>query len=366
MRCFTITNNISISDEEFESQYYIKLPNDIYDDLSISNEELTILSLMYRNYMQYKKLAICSMQMLAEYMKYDSGGNHKIISRIKIIIGELIENKYITRMCDLSYKDISLSDINKDTMFYVEIPEPLSTLYFKVFDRDIDSIYEYLQDKKLNKFGIIRYYTACCRVSNNDACIGYLTQGKLKKLVSDSRTIQKYNNILQDELNLIIYNNSYLTPDKHYCTTFIGKYDDDKNFNRQLAVEVSSKGLIHTDKIKSNERRSKKQEINNIDAEKDKARIKELEEKLKQYEELKYVPKDKEEVLVEPEHKPKGLQNKKPLPLPSIRGDEEETYVSSKDDSAFIEEMGWKPEPNPEVDFSEFIDWDDEDDELFS
>ena len=363
----TITNNILKEEDEFASQYYIKLPNNIYDDLSISNEELTILSLMYRNNMQYKNLAICSMQMLADYMKYDPKNNHKIMSRIKDIIGELIENKYITKMCDLSYEEIVLSEINKDFMFYVEIPTPLETLYFKVFDKNIDAIFDYLQDKKLNKFSMIRYYIACCRVSNNDASIGYLTQGKLKKLVSDSRTIQRYNNILQDELELIIYNNSYLTPDKHYCTTFIGKYDDEVNFNKQLAVEVSAKGLIHTDKINSNKKRKLTQEINNIDVTKDKARIKELEEKLKQYEALQYKPIVKEDIAKDfrpvAERKGKGLQNNKKIV-------EEKEELDEMSDSEFIKEMGWEIETEENaddvVDFSEFVDWSEEDERLFS
>ena len=292
------------------------------------------------------------MQMLADYMKYDPKSNHKIIPRIKTIIGELIENKYITKMCDLSYEEIALSEINKDFMFYVEIPEPLSTLYFKVFDKNMDAIFNYLQDKKLNKFSMMRYYIACCRVSNNDASIGYLTQGKLKKLVSDSRTIQRYNNILQDELNLIIYNNSYLTPDKHYCTTFIGKWDDEENFNKQLEVEVGVKGLVHTDKIKSNERRSVKQEINHLVSEKD-IRIKELEEKLKQYEELQYKPPvdDSEDAMdFRPvaERKGKGLQNKKKV----VKDD-----IEDMSDIELIEEMGWD---------KDLIDWSGEDEELFS
>ena len=295
------------------------------------------------------------MQMLADYMKYDPKNNHKIMSRIKNIINELIENEYITKMYDLTYKEIVLSDINKDFMFYVEIPKPPDTLYFKVFDRNMDSIFNYLQDKKLNKFSMLRYYIACCRVSNNDASIGYLTQGKLKKLVSDSRTIQRYNNILQDELQLIVYNNNYLTPDKHYCTTFIGKYDDEVNFNKQLATEVSAKGLIHTDKVKSNERRSVKQEINNIDIEKDKERIRELEAKLRQYEELQYKEKPKDDnTYIEQKPKPKGLQNKKKV------------VGRAGDDSEFIKEMGWDNEILEEsADFTEFIDWDEEE-ELFS
>ena len=236
------------------------------------------------------------------------------------------------------------------------------TLYFKVFDKNIDTIYDYLQDKKLNKFSMIRYYIACCRVSNNDASIGYLAQGKLKKLISDSRTIQRYNIILQDELELIIYNNSYLTPDKHYCTTFIGKWDDRKNFNAQLEIEVSSKGLIHTDKISSNKRRSVQQKINNIVMSEEEirdARIKELQKLLDEKEKLEYKPKD---YIVEEKEKPeksKGLQNKKPLPLPKIYDENEDPFGA--DDSSFIEEMGWNSE-------EDFIDWadDDDDDDLFS
>jgi len=133
---------------------------------------------------------------------------------------------------------------------------------------------------------------------------------------------------LQDDLHLIRFNNSYLTPDKHYCTTFIGNWDDEVNFNYQLQIEVSSKGLIYTDKVKSNVKRSVKQKINNILSEKD-IKIKELEEKLKQYEELQYKEKElvKENEPVEIKPKGIGLQNRKPLPLPKIYDNEDEPDI---------------------------------------
>ena len=158
----------------------------------------------------------------------------------------------------------------------------------------------------------------------------------MKKLITDSRTIQRYNKILQDDLHLIRYNNNYLTPDKHYCTTFIGNWDDEVNFNYQLQIEVSAKGLIYTDKVKSNVKRSVKQKINNILSEKD-IKIKELEEKLKQYEELQYKEKKlveevKENKFIKPISKDIGLQNRKPLPLPKIYDNEPDIFEDPFED----------------------------------
>lgn len=268
---------------------YIKLSNDIYDNLNLTNEELTILILLYRNYMQYKSVSICSIQMLCDYMRINISNNRKIISVVKDIIIQLVDKDYITNIYDLYYDEIDSlifdSIVNKDYIFYAELPEPPESNYFVVYDNEINHIFKELASKNLNKFNLIRYFIACRRVSNNDSNFGYLTQTKLKQLINDSRTIQRYNKILQDDLHLIRYNNNYLTPDRHYCTTFIGKYGDDDNFNRQLQIEVGAKGLIYTNKTKSNIKRSQKQKINHLinDSDKD-TKIKELEDKLKEYE----------------------------------------------------------------------------------
>ena len=328
-------------------EYYVKLPNDFYDNLSISNEEMTVLILLYRNYQQYKNLGLCSIQIICDLMRINVSNNRKLISTIKDTIIELMNKGYIIKLYNLYCKDhdnngnkLSINSIikDKDSTFYVELIPPPENGYFKIFDEEINYIFEELASKNLNKFNIIRYFIACRRVSGNDSKFGYLTQGKLKQLVTDSRTIQRYNKILQDDLHLIRYNNSYLTPDKHYCTTYIGHWDDEANFNRQLETEISGKGLIYTDKTQSNERRTVQQKINNIDN----LTLEELEELIKKKKELEYKLVVKDDEISVTNIKGIGLQNKKqkPLPLPKIYkedndkpdifedlfGDEEENY----------------------------------------
>lgn len=242
---------------------YVKLQNDWYDSLHITNEELTILTLLYRNYIHYQSISLCSLEMLSNCLYINSNSNKKIINSLKYTINSLQEKEFITNLYDLHYNLIEISDItNKNYVFYTELIPPPEEKYFIVKNFEVDKIFESLQGSNLSKFNLFRYFVACRRVVNNDSSFGYLTQGKLKQLVNDSKTIQKYNHLLQDELQLIRYNNNYLTKEKHYCTTFIGIYDDKKSFDKQVEFMVESQGLIYTDKIISNKRRSVTQQIN--------------------------------------------------------------------------------------------------------
>lgn len=316
------------------NDFYVKLPNDIYDNVNITNEELMVLTLLYRNYIHYKNISICSIQMILDYMKYDTGKNHKIITIVKDAIKGLMDKKYICNLYDIYYNEITSDNLipNKFSLFYIELIPPPDDNYFKVYDKDINLILDYIEGTKTSKFNIIRYFIACKRVSNNSSNFGYLTQGKLKKLVNDSRTIQKYNKILQDDLHLIRYCNDYLTKEKHYCTTFIGKYDDENNFNNQVQAEIDVQGLIHTDKVISNKKRSYKQKINKIEdnIEKD-VRIKELEEQLEkyknEYDKLQYKESKKKEVKYFGEPEPKQFN------------DEDEEDMREIDLIALLDEM---------------------------
>jgi len=322
-----MSNNSEVEEIENDmatpEDYYVKLPNPIYDDLSISNEELTILTLLYRNYQQYKSIGISSIDILAKLMFVDASRNRKIVDTIREAITGLVEKEYILELYDLHYELISTDDLSKDTLFFVKLIKPLENYYFKVFDKHLDKIFDYVQSTNIGKFSLIRYYIACCRVSNNQACFGYLSQTKVKGLVNNSKTIQRYNKILQDDLHLIRYNNSYLTEDKHYCTTYIGHWDDEANFNRQLETEISGKGLIYTDKTQSNERRSVQQKINNIEKNPNDFTLDELRELLKEKEALEY---KETEPIVEGFTKGIGLQNKKPLPFPKVYEEDENPY----------------------------------------
>jgi len=273
---------------------FIKLPNDIYDDVNITNEEITILILLLRNYNERRSVAMCSVQMICDYMRIDVSNNRNLVTVIKESLTKLKDKGYIIKIYNLCDEDCDENNVeftfkliikNKNTLFFVELLEIPTTSYFKVYNRDVNLIFKHFQHNNLNKFNLIRYFIACCRVSSNSKNFGYLTQNQLNGLVTDSRTIQKYNNILQDDLNLIVYNNDYLTLEYKYCTTYIGKYYAKDNFNRQLKLEVIKKGLTHTNKSTSNLRRSLMQQINNAHGE-------ELIELEKQYKELEYKSKE--------------------------------------------------------------------------
>jgi hypothetical protein len=313
------------------NENFIMLPNSIYDDLSISNEEITVFVLMYKHYQLSKSIGLCSIQAIASMMKIDTSNNRGMVLKIRDSIKGLVDKNYIIKFYDLSDEEITFEEatISKDSLFQIELIRPPEDHFFKLYDKDIIHIFNQLHGENISKFNIIRYFIACKRVSHNTSNFGYLTQGKLKKLITDSRTIQRYNKILQDELHLIRYNNSYLTPDKNYCTTYIGNWDDEENFNHQLKIEVSSKGLKHTNKIKSNKKRSIQQKINNIDN----LSIIELEELLKKKKELEYkeIIKDRDKkndnsITYDNKSNPKGLENKKlkPLPLPILSKNEQE------------------------------------------
>lgn len=262
-----IIHNININNGKYIKsrfdKYFIRIPIEWYDNLDITNEELTILMLMYKNYIEFGSVSICNIEMLCEYMYIDSNSNKRIISNIKNTISSLLEKRLITDLYNLHYENIIVDDIkNKNKFFYVKLPVPLEDSYFIIYEHELDMIFNYLKNSNLSKFNLIRYFMACRRVCSNKNNFGYLAQSKLKRLITDSRAIQKYNKVLQDDLHLIRYNNSYLTKDGKYHTTFIGLYDDEVNFNSQLKFEVDRQGLVYTDKINSNTKRSITQQIN--------------------------------------------------------------------------------------------------------
>jgi len=264
-------------------------------------------------------------------MYIDSNSNKNIIRIIKDTIESLIEKGYITKLYDIHYniinsidnikdiKDVKENKKNKEEgknkhnikndIFYVELAEePPANNYFQIQDIDIDIIFKYLQNVNINKFSLIRYFIACKRVSNNNN-FGYLTQGKLKQLVNHSNTIQRYNKILED-LQLIRFNSNYLTAEKHYCTTFIGDYNNDM-FDKMVQEEAKNRGYILTDKTKANEKRSSKQKINNINkkinddtiiAEKD-IEIEKLKAEVEKYKSMQYVDHKKQEEKIIQEDK---------------------------------------------------------------
>jgi len=158
---------------------------------------------MYRNYIENKGISLCSINMIVKIMRFDAQKNHDIIPIIKDAITKLIDKKYITEIYDLYSNNITTCDINKDTIFYVKMIKPPEDNYFIVYDREINYILQELESEKISKFNIIRYFISCCKFLNNNSDNNILTQDKVRNLVNDLKTFQKYNEILQDKLKLI-------------------------------------------------------------------------------------------------------------------------------------------------------------------
>ncbi|NFO98131.1 hypothetical protein FDC62_07905 [Clostridium botulinum] len=241
-------------------EYYITLKNELHISNDITNEELVILALIKRNYSPIKEVSIASINILMNYM-YILNRNSNMIKIIKSSINGLMFKGYIKQIMDLHYSPIEFDTIKNSDVFYIEIENDFDN-YFCIYDYDLDKIFNYLHNTNIDRFAFVRYYIAIQRVINNNAKFGWLTQSSIKNIINHSKTISKYNKILADELNLIIYNNNYITQDRHYCSTYFGKYGDDINFNKQLQIEIGAKGLVYTDKINSNIKRSNTQKKN--------------------------------------------------------------------------------------------------------
>lgn len=280
--------------------YFIMIDNDLFDSKNILPIEFTLLILVKRNLMYNKNLALCSLSLIYNYMHLSTKTNQRLYIPLKEALSKLIEKKLCQGIYDLAYNQISIESIvDKDYLFYVEfppIPEEYSN-FFMVMDNDIDKIFKHLTNTNIDKFSLVRYYIAICRVINNEHHFGYMAQSVMSDVISDSRTVGRYNKILQDELHLIRYCNNYVSKDKHYCTTYFSDYKDDNLFYALVVGDAESKGLVYTDKVKSNKKRSLKQKINNLCSVVDiEAKIKaEYEAKLTalkaEYEAAQYKPK---------------------------------------------------------------------------
>jgi hypothetical protein len=277
------------------NEFHIVLKNSLYNDSSISNVEVVILSLLNKNYNTAKEVSLCSVNILLDYM-YCKHTNSRIAADIREGLANLIATKVI-EIIDLHYEPIEFKDILNNNLFYVRIPKVLDTEgYFKILESDVDKIFKKLALTNINKFGLVRYFIAIQRVISNEKSFGWLPQSKVREFVGESKTVSKYNNLLMDELKLIRYNNNYITPERSYCSTYFGKYDDEVNFNRLLQNEVASKGLIPTTKVTSNARRRVKAKSNVIEKEIESTteleKIQRLELELaetkKKYDELKF------------------------------------------------------------------------------
>ncbi|AGK96774.1 hypothetical protein [Clostridium pasteurianum] len=304
--------------------------NNLFLNPSITNEELVIYCLLQRNYFTIKGFGICSIIMLCDYL-YIQHNNSRVIDTIRKSIIGLIKKEYIA-IRDKNFNEVDFGDIDNKTNFYVGFDLPESE-FFQIYDSALDNLFESIPkiQSNISKFKIARLYIACLRVISNQSEFGYISQSSCKKCGFASDTISKYFKILQD-LGLILYNNDYLTPEKHYTKTYVGNPDNKKNFEFQLGEEISKFNLIHTDKKISNKRRSVSKKIDNTKKKIDTAKDNEIAKLKEMLAKTEAEKKELEFKINEKKSKPKkhlGLNKPEPIieevqPIEEDLGSEED------------------------------------------
>jgi len=190
-----------INKDVYEKEiFYTCYPTSICKDFELTNKEFVVLMLLYTTYIPEREYAFSSIHLIQEYTKMDNDYN-----RIFCAIQGLIKKKYIINLTDINHNNIIIENItNKYKLFNAYLLyNPFNVEYFKVNNKNIIKLFTYLEKKDFSKFNIVRYYFACMEVSYNDNNFGYFTQNELKQLVTDVKTVRRYNEILQDKLNLV-------------------------------------------------------------------------------------------------------------------------------------------------------------------
>lgn len=201
---------------------------------------------------------------------------------IKEALKYLIENKYIAlydmmlNKIDLDFDNISKTNVIVFLKSSCVENEDDKVNFFKVPIINMHKIMIFLQSNKtkIHKHKFIRYYLYIARrCSNQDMC-GYVSMRTIKELFGISAKIcAEYNRILQDEIEVIYYNNDYGKTKsdgsvKMMCTMYGHKnvlYDKDCNkplektkFEKMINEYVSQKGYVLINKEKLSNKISEK------------------------------------------------------------------------------------------------------------
>lgn len=232
---------------------YVKIKNDMYLNEDFTNEEITTLALINRNFNEARGISMVTIEYLVSCL-YCKSNNQRIISSIKNALISLFDKGIILNVYDTHYNKIDICSIKKDDMLLLEL-EQVKSEYFEVVDTDIDKVAKYCSTLNIDKFSLLRYTIAISRVVNNEIGFGYLTQGSCRKIIGSHKSIKKYNEILYD-LELFRYTSDYVTPIKEYVPTFFGRYNNKANFDMQLKYIIQERNLIRVDKSEANSKRS--------------------------------------------------------------------------------------------------------------
>lgn len=241
------------------------LPNEIYNDESISNQDVSVFLLMQKNRIWKENEEVYFITSVSEVKRRlvasnTASNNTRWMNDIKSSIARLVEIGFITGLYDTLNEAITTKDITFNDAFYFKIDE-IKGGYFIIHQKEVDRLLHTIANLKISKVGILRYYIAIQRVINCPDKFGYLSQRYCNFVTDNFSTIQHYNEILSHH-KLVLLNNSYASPSRHLNTTFFGVVGDEDNFNSRLLQVVSENKLIEIDKVKMKKKISKTQKEN--------------------------------------------------------------------------------------------------------
>lgn len=158
---------------------------------------------------------------------------------------------------NITYK-ISFTDI--------EVLEGVDYTGFSIVPNiHIAIILNYLNNNKIDRYKFIRYYLIIARCCSNSQRFGSIPMNKIKKIIKITNdTCKIFNMILQNNLEIIFYNNEYGYYDKNgnpkISSTMFGQKDVVMDYNKEkhimtydefesnVKANVSSYNWIHIDK----------------------------------------------------------------------------------------------------------------------
>lgn len=238
-----------------DDEYYIEVPNELPDNEAVSAYAIMvyIILLSLKTMYGYGFTTIKQIGEILHVKRLD-----KYSQTIKRSIKELIDLELI-EIFSIEQKSIHVREITNTSGFYISFKK-FDECYFKVFINDVHQIireYEHYSIKELPSF--FRYYLVIQRWTNfQDNIAGrHVANSKVKHIVTDNRTIQKYNNTLQ-EMQIFWYENGYRSSrDNRVISTRFARCRviSQEDFQNEIAKWAAQNDYVSYDKLAANEKR---------------------------------------------------------------------------------------------------------------
>lgn len=258
----------------------IYLNNDVICDLSLTDSELGVYVALRSIYLSNRDYQCVTFNMIAYELFGNKEYKRAISESIKSSFKSLVDKGFVTIIDELSSTEfiVNLSKL------YINM-ENEDTYYTVIRDDEIHTIMNI--NAKIDKFKLLRYFIICmktiCRTAGvykdcdtKQNFVGFMTQEYLCNLIgvshdTNSKLIQIYNSVLEENKLLFIYRHTEMKRDKKTgqiksFSNHYGRYEDKRdieifaaNYEKTCGVQEE---IVQSDK--SNQRRRLASQYNNL------------------------------------------------------------------------------------------------------